>query len=685
VLVNYIRDRTMGPVMLTRGLLSRALLPVNARVSFVACYSSRRTGGSGRIGETSVFVQNGKKISELPVVVKKVKDVFEIYRRMGIKPTEYQHETKQQNIINAVTEQMSDEETEIIDGFNRCFNSSSIFRLLETIPTSEVTPTVAAHALRKIMELETPANSSPNTDGVRETIRGVNKRPDTFLRIAFVSSLVDIICRSRNPMVVLDGLNSVSQDVCPGDRVHYKQRLFEELLDCVTDGLFSLPQICQAINILAEFSEHRKESLEAADKLWFGIMDKGEQLSSGEDIAAVFSTLPYLNKSRHFVLKMLEDRAMEHWKNLRTCDVIEIFRVLTDLKYERVSPVFLRMLSGWVTLHIQTLSEQEMLAVVWGFLHLDYTDDAIISAIEKTIKVKGLQIVEIDLISTICSYCSHFRIRSPSIFEGVSQYFIENHRRLEPAQVCAISQIFGLLDFHPTNGFKFWELMENYLEHKFVQFAPIDVINMLVSFIYIERYPLNFTNKLFNPFFLDRLHSQPEEIVAHSRQELRLFDTAMNLSCRSYDGPFLPKDTNYKAVYEDMRVTRLSVKLLSPLADVVGGDVTRLGRLVVLSSLPLHPLFIVDMMIYPTHAASLLRFGFRTNNSSNVAVLILTPEHYDRSGKYLMGAQTMRVRHLKLMGFKVMLINMNKANKLMLHPAKLREYLRTQYSEALKT
>ena len=81
---------------------------------------------------------------------------------------------------------------------------------------------------------------------------------------------------------------------------------------------------------------------------------------------------------------------------------------------------------------------------------------------------------------------------------------------------------------------------------------------------------------------------------------------------------------------QDMRVVRLSGKLLDPLADVVGGDVTRLGRLVVLSSLPLHPLFIVDLMIYPSHTASLNRFGFKTNNSSNTAVLILTPEDYDR-------------------------------------------------------
>ena len=45
----------------------------------------------------------------------------------------------------------SEEEREIIDGFNRCFTASSIFRLLETIPRAEVTPCVAAHALRSVV------------------------------------------------------------------------------------------------------------------------------------------------------------------------------------------------------------------------------------------------------------------------------------------------------------------------------------------------------------------------------------------------------------------------------------------------------------------------------------------------------------------------------------------------------
>ena len=35
------------------------------------------------------------------------------------------------------------------------------------------------------------------------------------------------------------------------------------------------------------------------------------------------------------------------------------------------------------------------------------------------------------------------------------------------------------------------------------------------------------------------------------------------------------------------------------MADVIG-DISRLGKSVVLSSLPLHPLYIVDLMVYPS-------------------------------------------------------------------------------------
>ena len=91
-----------------------------------------------RIGETSVFVQSGKKISELPVVVKKVQNVFELYKQLGIKAEVVEDPSrKESTTTKVIASHMSEEEREVIGGFNRCINSSSIFRLLETIPPDE--------------------------------------------------------------------------------------------------------------------------------------------------------------------------------------------------------------------------------------------------------------------------------------------------------------------------------------------------------------------------------------------------------------------------------------------------------------------------------------------------------------------------------------------------------------------
>jgi len=624
-----------------------------------------------RLGESSVFLQSGYRITELPLVVRKVRDVWDFYNKMGLdnpdRPPEERH-------LQLLPQLLNEEERELIDGFSRCFNSSSIFRLLETIPVSEVTPSVAASAYRKIVELETKYESESIVP------KGRSDQPSSFFRSAFITRLLDIICRGKNPAAILEGLSAAMRDRHSEEQDTIKEKLLEELLVCVGDGLFSLQDICKAVHILSVFYPDLGRCREVADKLWFGILDQSQQISPDE-IVSLFSTLPHLGRSRKMIMTVLESKAMDSWQLFKTGHIVEILRALQALQYDRVRPVFMKMISNWLVVNIHNITEREMLAIIYSFLQLEYADASIISALEKIIKLRGCRIQELDLMCTISSYCQVMRLRSPVILEGIGQFFIESHKTLSVPQVSALAPVFGHLDFTPPNGFKFWELLEFYLEVKFNQFTPVDIINLLVSFIYIEKWPINFTSKLFNPYFLERLHSQPEDLVALSRQQLKLYDTSMKLECRGYEGPFLPKETHARSLQSDSRVLRTSKKLVGPLGEVVG-DIRRISQNVVLSSLPLHPLYIVDMMIYPSHAASLSRFGFQTNNSSNVAVLINSPEHYDRSGQHLVGSQAMRVRQLGVMGFKVMNIDMTKTNKLMMHPNKLKDYLQRLYHQA---
>merc|ERR1719435_773096 len=273
------------------------------------------------------------------------------------------------------------------------------------------------------------------------------------------------LCSGKDPAAILGGLTAVMRDKNSDDQEMYKAKLLEELLVCVTDGLFSLQDICKAIHILSIFYPENKRCRDVVDKLWFGLIDQSKDMTT-EEIVSVFTTLPHLTKSRNMIL-----------------------RVLQQLKYDSLSQGFLRMLSGWLVVNIHKVTEQDMLAITYSFLKLEYTDTALITALEKIIKKKGCKIMEYDLICTICSYCLAMRIRSPIILEGVGQYFIEHHQSLTISQVSIMSGIFGQLDFHPANGFKFWEIAETILDTKFNQFPPVDIINLLVSFLYLGKFP----------------------------------------------------------------------------------------------------------------------------------------------------------------------------------------------------
>ena len=106
---------------------------------------------SSRIGQTTVMYQSGLRISELPLVVKKVQDVLKILPAAD----EDTSLKMQHDFLQALGDRDNNEETrEIIAGLRRCFTVNGIFKLLETIPAEEVTPSVAVEALKLILTLD---------------------------------------------------------------------------------------------------------------------------------------------------------------------------------------------------------------------------------------------------------------------------------------------------------------------------------------------------------------------------------------------------------------------------------------------------------------------------------------------------------------------------------------------------
>ena len=227
--------------LLNSSAFSAHLLPT---FQIKRCYANSR-GGKGRdgksyprttsLGQTEVFMQSGLKISELPMVVKKVNDVLQIdiasrskslpRRSSDGAATIYFPNEESKNLAisrdSKLESNVSEESQEIIAGFKRCFSVGGLFRLLETIPAEEVTPAVAVAALKLIVNLDNHPFST-TIPFHRGSIRGTRKTPplasltgklttgdtrmsETFLRYAFINMLLEIIYRSRDPVAIIEG------------------------------------------------------------------------------------------------------------------------------------------------------------------------------------------------------------------------------------------------------------------------------------------------------------------------------------------------------------------------------------------------------------------------------------------------------------------------------------------------
>jgi len=610
----------------------------------------------GRVAESMVVVQAGARVAELPLLVRRVRGEEELLARLGLLLPAAEAEVEEAEAA------VAGEEREVMEGFGRCSSASAVYRLLETMPREEVTPPVAAHALRMIIELE--EGPAPPEGGVRDTIRGVARRADSFLRAALVTTLVDTVA-SGAPEELLAGLAATLGRGWPGEAGPPRARLVAALLEAVGEGRLSLHQLCRAAGLLASLPGGRQAALATCDKLWLALLDKGGQASAGAELAELAETLPLLGRSRALVLGLVADRVGEHWRRLEAAHVSRILAVLAGLPYHRPPPALLTTLSGWLALHTHTLTEHHLLAILGSLGALEHADPVLVRALERLVVGRGPRGREPELMAAIAAYCSTLRVRTPAILGGLASYLVDHHATMAPPQVVTITEALGRLGL-PAPSPEVCLVVEHRLLRSWSEVPPLHLATSLLALLHLGHSPLGLAAKLFAPEFLERVVEGEEGRVAAA---LALIDSALALTCPAWS-PRLHRGPASTPVPQDLRVVRLCEELVAPLVEVVG-EGAMVERMVAVPSLPPHPLLTVPLLVTPP------------GGGEQVAVVVVPPEEHCRGEEHLLGQQALRVRLLSLLGLKVVVVPLARASRLQGHPADLRAFLQALYQEAL--
>jgi len=370
----------------------------------------------------------------------------------------------------------------------------------------------------------------------------------------------------------------------------------------------------------------------------------------------MFEVIPYLKASQRLIFNHAENKLADCIFKLPVSSVINILSLIEKTKLP--SKKICMQVSNWSSRVFHEMTEESIRKMLVSFKSLEYQDETLIKVFERCFKSKSDSLTDQPLMVAALDFCDRFRIYSPTIFQSIADSFVKIGPKLSVAAIEGTLNTFGHLNYRPTNDFEFWSTVEQVLEDKWMKFRLEPLLDVLLSCIYVERYPMNFTPRLFSTHFIQRLHSEAPAIAEFSRTKMKLFDVAMMFECSQY-GPIrvLPKDFQPKSRSTDSRILRMSRRLL-PLIKAMVKDDFVVTESVVLSDLPLHSIYVVDLMISPAKVPVHYRYGYNRPCHGTAAILIHPLSHLT-SEKKLTGQQIMRNRHLKLMGFRVINLNLD--------------------------
>ncbi|XP_072940516.1 FAST kinase domain-containing protein 3, mitochondrial-like [Epargyreus clarus] len=576
-------------------------------------YSDDQFINNADYSSSTILVENGYNVQELPVIVRKLKDVTGIKEDTAPDTPRSASDSLSYHLIQAE--------------FKECMDLRDVFTLITKC--TKITPNIALGAIERIYDLE----KNPSTMLVDPSSIHIN-----FAKGAILDKLLRVVMKTEDTQTILNVMKTESSVMEP-----YKHRFCDELLIRVTDNKLSVDQLCEFALFLIKNNIDTKYC-QTIDKLWVGFVEREGDINE-KNIVHVFTVLPGLKASKRMILALLEQKLSELWPKIGVTAMQDILAVFIHEKYFSLQSF--AVLGRWLNTNIHNLDEDSLLDIVSKLTRLKYTDDQVETAIEKYMKLKGLRVESHVLIVGILNYCLHFQIRNEQILDMCSKYFMINGPNIPHSFLKSFIYPIGYLDFGPSSGSKFWKLAEDIIVEKFDKINADDLCSIILSFIYKEQYPLKVVTRVYTAEYLSKITN------SNVLKNLHLIDTVMTLECQEHAGPLLPKDQCCKPIVHDRRIRNIVDKIWDSFVAVIGSK-DKVSAGVLVPNYCSDDTYLIDVLVHPTGFANkTYNWMSQVVKDENVAVLVHLPDHYCSNSERLIGSQLMKKRQLKMLGLKV--------------------------------
>ncbi|CAK1602321.1 unnamed protein product [Parnassius mnemosyne] len=596
---------------------------------------------------SSIIMENGYNVQELPILIRKLKDISDFEKIPKVEsPQSTGDSHNNYHVIQAE--------------FKQCMDLRDVFLLISRC--TKITPSIALGAIERIYDLENNPTALVIDNDIKNDYISVAKG-------AILNKLLKIVMKTEDTYTILNILKTVSSVIEP-----YKHNFCEELLARVVDNKLTLNQLCDFMSYLIANNNDPKYS-ELADKLWVGFIERENEINEN-NIVHIFKILPGLKSSRRTIFVLLEQKLSDIWYKIRAPCMQEILEIF--LREKCFSLQSFAVVGTWLNMNIHALDEDTLLDIITKLTTLNYTDNHVEKAVEKYMRHKSAKITSHVLIVGILKYCMQFQIRNEYILNGCGQFLLKNKDYIPTSFLKCFIYPFGYLNFYP-NCYEFWTAVEETLVEKFEKMNIDDLSLIVLSFIYAGKYPLQLVNKMFTSEYLARINKH--EIM----RRLNLIDTALSLECQEYPGPLLPKDHWLQPVTQDKRIKNMLDKINGIFSSIVE-DSMKVSNAVMIPNFCSDQTYLIDVMLHESEIGqNLCNWKLKSMKNKFIAILVHLPDHYCCDNSTLIGPQTLRIKHLRMLGIKVVSLKYSKLSQLYTSHDKpaLIKYLKDSIGNAL--
>ncbi|MBN3315674.1 FAKD3 protein, partial [Atractosteus spatula] len=354
------------------------------------------------------------------------------------------------------------------------------------------------------------------------------------------------------------------------------------------------------------------------------------------------------------LLNSMNSYTLSRASSLKPASISQILNALVVLSQTRAVPLVISLCKHSVK-HVHRFTDSELVEVLGALMHFGHSDQYFVEALERHVP-RSAYTMHPEAVAKVMQYCGRRRILSKAIFDTVAESFVYRADSYNTSQIARQIMPFGKLGYLPPNTGELFHKVEGILHTQFSQFQPRTLLNLLHSCTLIERFPVNFVAKVFNPYFLQQLEEQGTGLDRVLLAQLTQLYMTVKLECPFYEGPNLLPKYHVKSFLTPGRSLETPVdrhlynRVKMGLLDLLG------ARDYFASNVLTPYCYTLDVELKLDGEGYVLPASHHEDVCKRIAVCIDGQKRFCANTHHLLGKEAIKTRHLKLLGYEVVQI-----------------------------